>query len=77
MLDVGRGGSMRVFHRFLDLDLRNTLAVEGNGSSGRLGPISYGPAGCSETAMVRKRSACGQAAAKARRTRETVSMTRA
>lgn len=71
------GASLRVFAACWIVDLRNALAVEGRGSSGRLGPIGYGPAGCSETAMERKRSACGQAAAKARRTREAVSMTRA
>jgi hypothetical protein len=42
-----------------------------------LGPVGYGPAGCSAMAMVRKRSACGQVVAKAGRTRDAVSMTRA
>jgi len=44
---------------------------------GRLGPGHYGQAGCNVMAILRDRLASGQAAAKARRTRETVSMTRA
>lgn len=70
---VGRRGSMRGFHRLWDMDLRNALGAEGTGSAGRLGSVGYGPAGCSAMAMLRKSSACGQAAAKARRTREAVS----
>src|SRR4029077_2701663 len=41
------------------------------------GPAVYGPVGIRAAAMWRKRGASGQAAAKARRTRAAVSMTRA
>src|SRR6266481_8296931 len=40
------------------------------------GPAVYGPAGIRAAAMWRKSAASGHAAAKARRTREAVSMTR-
>jgi hypothetical protein len=40
-------------------------------------PVDYGPAGISAAAMWRTKVASGQAAAKARRTRDAISMTRA
>ena len=44
---------------------------------GGSGPLVYGPAGISAAAIWRIRVASGQAAAKANRTRDTVSVTRA
>ena len=53
------------------------LKVAGVGLFGALAPHGYGPAGCRLLAILRNRSASGQAAAKAMRTREAVSVMRA
>ena len=44
---------------------------------GRWQPVVYGPAGINAAAMWRIKMASGQAAAKARRTRDAISITRA
>jgi hypothetical protein len=56
---------------------RAALEVAGIGLFGGTRPGGHGPAGCRLRAMLRNRSASGQAAAKAMRTREEVSVTRA
>ena len=53
------------------------LKVFGTGYWGDRGPVVYGPVGISAAAMWRIKVASGQAAAKARRTREAISTTRA
>ena len=65
------------FVSLLDLIGWSALEVGGRGvGRGDNGPAVYGPAGIRAAAMWRKSAASGQAAAKARRTREAVSMTR-
>src|SRR5580692_3637288 len=56
--------------------LRQALEVSGWGWRGDSGPVAYGAEGISPAAMWRMRRASGQAAAKANRIREAVSMTR-
>ena len=50
--------------------------MAGGELDGATGPTIYGPEGIRTAAMWRKSAASGQAAAKARRTREAASMTR-
>jgi hypothetical protein len=52
------------------------LKVFGTGYRGDRGPVVYGPVGISAAAMWRIKVASGQAAAKARRTRDVISTTR-
>ena len=56
--------------------LGQVLGVSGWVWRGDSGPVAYGAAGIGPAAMWRMRRASGQAAAKASRTREAVSMTR-
>src|ERR1700682_2923429 len=66
------------FVSLLDLIDWSALEVGGRGvGRGDNGPAVYGPVGIRAAAMWRKSAASGQAAAKARRTRAAVSMTRA
>ena len=53
------------------------LKVFGTGYRGDRSPVVYGPVGIRAAAMWRIKVASGQAAAKARRTREALSTTRA
>jgi hypothetical protein len=64
------------FRRLHNLTLR-TRWRDRQESSGASRPVAHGPAGMSAVGMERKRSASGQAAAKARRTRLAVSTTQA
>ena len=65
-----------------DVSLLDVIGLVGAGGwregrgRGEHGPAVYGSAGIRAAAMWRKSAASGQAAAKARRTREAVSMTR-
>ena len=67
-------GYHSAFGRFPDRTL--FYALEGWERRRGLGPGGHGPAGMSAAGIERKRSASGQAAAKAKRTRLAVSMTR-
>src|SRR5580692_7077316 len=73
--DCGRALWVGRFRRGRDLSSRRGRFAERVGR-GDNGPAVYGRVGIRAAAMWRKSAASGQAAAKARRTREAVSMTR-
>ena len=71
-----RSCTRRLFHRWDLVSAAGAGGVSGRVWRGDSGPVAYGAAGISPAAMWRIRGASGQAAAKASRTREAVSMTR-
>src|SRR5207248_8332269 len=72
-----RGVSYRGFCFTAGAGLWEAMEVLGTGYRGDRGLVVYGPAGIRAAAMWRIKVASGQATAKARRTRDAISMIRA